>query len=101
MSNGQRRTARALDQFIDLFEISWHLASYSTHSYPFIMQGIFTLALLLLNSWLGSGVEAMDAAHAAHPFIAGGAVVENKCKDCHNGPTEHTLLKHADDSEHN
>ncbi|KAG7393012.1 hypothetical protein PHYPSEUDO_013500 [Phytophthora pseudosyringae] len=65
------------------------------------MQGIFTLALLLLNSWLGTGVEAVDAAHAAGPIFVGGAVVENNCKDCATGPTLHTLLKHADNSENN
>ncbi|KAF1794176.1 hypothetical protein GQ600_5625 [Phytophthora cactorum] len=83
------------------FEISWQLASYRTPSYPFIMQGIFTLALLLLNSWLGTGVEVVDAAHAAGPVFVGGTVVENNCKDCAHGPTMHTLLKHADESDHN
>ncbi|KAK1931657.1 hypothetical protein P3T76_012986 [Phytophthora citrophthora] len=63
------------------------------------MQGIFTLALLLLNSWLGNGVEAVDAAHAAGPIIVGGSVVENNCKDCAPTPAIHTLLKHSDNED--
>ncbi|KAF4037172.1 hypothetical protein GN244_ATG10779 [Phytophthora infestans] len=68
---------------------------------PFVMQGIFTLAFLVLNSWLGTGVEAVDAAHAAGPAFVGGAVVVNNCKNCKSGPTMHPLLKHADDSDQN
>ncbi|KAG1699157.1 hypothetical protein DVH05_014074 [Phytophthora capsici] len=63
------------------------------------MQGIFTLALLLLNSWLGNGVEAVDAAHAAGPIFVGGSVVENNCKGCTHPPAVHTLLKHSDDED--
>ncbi|RLN56343.1 hypothetical protein BBJ28_00001539 [Nothophytophthora sp. Chile5] len=46
------------------------------------MQGIFTLALLLLNSWMGDGAHA---AAAEAPRFVGGAVVERGCTDC-GGP---------------
>jgi hypothetical protein len=62
------------------------------------MQGIFTLAMLLLNSWLGYGAEALDAAHASAPRFVGGAVVESNCDGCTSAPVVHTLLKHADSS---
>ncbi|EGZ20333.1 hypothetical protein PHYSODRAFT_495461 [Phytophthora sojae] len=63
------------------------------------MQGIFTLALLLLNGWLGHA-EAVDG-----PRFMGGAVVENanNCNgnDCTTAPVVHTLLAHADKDKDN
>ncbi|KAL3661036.1 hypothetical protein V7S43_014052 [Phytophthora oleae] len=79
--------------------ISWQLALYDRLYRSSNMQGIFTLALLLLNSWLGTGVEAVDAAHATRPIFVGGGVVVNNCKDCTSGPTIHTLLKHSDNED--
>ncbi|KAL4108885.1 hypothetical protein PRIC1_000594 [Phytophthora ramorum] len=59
--------------------------------------GIFTLALVLLNSWVGHGAEALDAAQASGPLFVGGSVVEKSCDGCTPGPMVHTLLKHTDD----
>ncbi|POM60171.1 hypothetical protein PHPALM_31005 [Phytophthora palmivora] len=64
------------------------------------MQGLFALAFVLLNSWLG-GTEAADAAHASNRVFSGGYVVEKNCNDCTNGPTMHTLLKHTDNNNNN
>nr|ACL11863.1 hypothetical protein [Phytophthora cinnamomi] len=61
------------------------------------MQGIFTLALLLLNGWLGLGAEAVDDRR-----FMGGAVVENKnCNDCATAPVVHTLLAHTSKDKEN
>ncbi|KAG7397472.1 hypothetical protein PHYBOEH_000692 [Phytophthora boehmeriae] len=66
----------------------------------YLMQGIFTLALLLLNGWLGNNAEALDAAQASVPRFVGGSVVERNpnCTNCEQAPTLHMLLKHSDGS---
>ncbi|KAE8889721.1 hypothetical protein PF005_g268 [Phytophthora fragariae] len=59
------------------------------------MQGIFTLALLLLNGWLG------QSAAVEGPRFMGGAVVENNCNGCANTPVVQTLLAHTNKDKDN